>query len=729
MKIKTAIILLTIGCMYNIHAQNITLTFANAEVTNDGTDDFYEADIMLSSTIDFYVGSGQVYIDYNTAAFGENIAANANIEYTQPTGSLIGYSFPSFPFPVPTHKDFIQIDNTTSRVSLSFQQNLGVDALALAPSINVTTTPKVLMHIKIKYVDANANAGICFYSDGVFQDQFITACGGAPVTGLADCTNAPGVVITNDTYDCSGASLNSTYIYNNGWSPSDPNGVSTASDDIDIVAGSATISSDTSCDNITVQAGAGITVNNGVTLTTASGMVMESTSTSYSSIILNGTITGTVTYRRHVNQTASSGGNDLISPPVSGETFDNLLASNGNIVANGDSSQYLFGPFDKTSGTYQTYASTETVALTSGTGYRAATTDNGTLNFSGSIDQSNVNVAVSNSGPSYSEWNLIGNPYASYLNVQDFLNNVANAALLDEANVGIYGYDGDASDGWTVYNLNTTDANTVITPGQGFFVAAESNGTIAFTPSMRRHGNSDDFIAGRNGTNHHLKLQLTSANDSSTTDFYFNDSSTNSLDPGYDAAVFGNTADSFALYSQLLGSNEDADFAIQSLPRGILLNGTMIPLGVNADSGQQLGIDIDTTNLPDTVEVYLIDTVENVSALLNTTAYVFTPSVELNGTGRFYLSFSNTALSIDDSGIDKLNVRFVKDRDRIVVIGQLMAETRAELYDINGRLVKTIDLDMAHYENTMSTRGLERGVYIFVVDKQGRSESYKVIIN
>ncbi|MEO1211749.1 MAG: BspA family leucine-rich repeat surface protein, partial [Cyanobacteria bacterium J06638_20] len=72
---------------------DVTLAFANAQITNDGVDDYYEADIVISGTTDFYVGSGQVYLDYATAAFGENISANGNIEYSQPDGSILGYSF------------------------------------------------------------------------------------------------------------------------------------------------------------------------------------------------------------------------------------------------------------------------------------------------------------------------------------------------------------------------------------------------------------------------------------------------------------------------------------------------------------------------------------------------------------------------------------------------------------------------------------------------------------
>ncbi|WP_422105422.1 T9SS type A sorting domain-containing protein [Winogradskyella sp.] len=706
------------------YAQDITLSFGNVAITNDGIDDFYEADIFIESSTDFYVGSGQLYLDYNTAAFGDNISANNNIEYSQPAGSILGFSFGLFS---PAYKDFVQNDNTSSRVSLSFQQNIALVGLETAPVIQITSTPKALLHIKMRYVDANLAPGICFFSDGVFQDQFFTACGGG---STADCTNNPGTQITNDTYDCSGATLSTAYTYNNAWSPSDPNGVSTASDNINIVAGNATITSNTDCDNINISAGAGLTVNSGVTLTTASGMVLESTSISYSSVILDGTLTGTTTYRRHVNQTASSGGNDLISPPVSGETFDNLLASNSNIVSNAGNTLYLFGPFDKASASYMTYANTETVALTAGVGYRAATTDNSTLSFSGDINQSNVNIPVVDSGPSFSAWNLIGNPYPSYLNVQDFLNNATNATLLDETNVGIYGYDGDASDGWVIYNLNTTDVNTVIAPGQGFFIAAEANGSIAFTPSMRRHGTGDDFVAGRNNTtNQHLRLKLSNTNDISTTDFYFNGNSTDGLDAGYDAAVFGNTADDFAIFSHLLEANQGVDMAIQSLPLDLLSSGTMIPLGVNANQGEQLTIGIESSNLPTDIDVYLMDTQTNQSTHLNTEDFVITPVEDLSGTGRFYIGLNQQTLGNNEIDFNSLQIYTLKDVNQLVIRGTINHGTKAKLYDINGRVVLSKEIEAERNYNTLDTASLQAGMYIIELSHSAGTYTQKVIID
>ncbi|WP_422105432.1 BspA family leucine-rich repeat surface protein [Winogradskyella sp.] len=189
------------GIAAELLSSDVTVAFTNAEITNDGMDDYYEADIVISGTTDFYIGSGQVYLEYNTAAFGENVATNNSIAYSQPDGSILGYSFGAFS---PAYRDFVQNDNTTSRVSLSFQQNIGLAGLETAPELQITSTPKVLFHIKIRYVDINADADICFYSEGVFQDQFFTACGG---TATADCTNTPGVQITNDTYDCSEAGV------------------------------------------------------------------------------------------------------------------------------------------------------------------------------------------------------------------------------------------------------------------------------------------------------------------------------------------------------------------------------------------------------------------------------------------------------------------------------------------------------------------------------------------
>ncbi len=180
----------------NIQIPSVHFTFANAKITQDGDTSFYEADIMIESTEAFKLGSGQLYIDYSQTAFGENIVANQKIEYSQPEGSILAENYGA-----PAYQDFMQNDNTNTRISLSFQQGVGVGVIT---ANNVTATPRVLFHIRIPYIDVKQNPQLCFVSDEVFRHQFFTACGSG-VAGAIDCTNNRGVQLLNDTFDCSGA--------------------------------------------------------------------------------------------------------------------------------------------------------------------------------------------------------------------------------------------------------------------------------------------------------------------------------------------------------------------------------------------------------------------------------------------------------------------------------------------------------------------------------------------
>jgi hypothetical protein len=499
---------------------------------------------------------------------------------------------------------------------------------------------------------------------------------------------------------------------------------------------SVSIASDVSVLTLKVRPGADVTVTTAATVTTPA-VVLESTSTVYSSLILDGTITdgsseSVVTYKRHVNQNASVGGNDLVTPPVTGQGFDTFRAANPNILSNSDDTLFLFGPFDKASGAYVTYSNTETVALTSGVGYRAGTTDNSTLSFKGAANKGDItDIAISNSGPAYQEWNLVGNPYPSYLNVHDFLNenNITNSGPLEATNVGMYGYDGDASDGWVIYNLNTTSPSDLIAPGQGFFVATDAGGSLSFTTGMRRAGTSDDFIMGRNSTfiNTHLKLQLSTAAAVYNTDFYFNENSTLALDPGYDAGVWGGNAPSFSIYSELVDENTGLDMAIQSLPLENLET-MVIPLGIRSNAGEQITVSIAESDLPTSTDVYLEDRDTNSFILLNTSDFVLTPNEALNDTGRFYLRFSAETLTTAENELDALRIFTTKTPRVLTVSGRLFQDTQLNLYDVRGRLVLTEQLNEATLNNTIDVSRLQEGVYVVELNNSYQRKSQKVII-
>ncbi len=182
-----------------VFAQAISFSFSNAATTNDGSDSFYEIDVLVASDADFKLGSGQLYFNYNTAAFGENIQTSGNLEFLRPDGSILAEQIGTAPFIFDIYKDFIQNDNTTSRVSISFQQNITAQFI---PANNITSVPTLLCRLKIRFQDPVEAPMLCFEDQAPFDNQFFSACANDGSTASADCTNYAGTQITDDSFDC-----------------------------------------------------------------------------------------------------------------------------------------------------------------------------------------------------------------------------------------------------------------------------------------------------------------------------------------------------------------------------------------------------------------------------------------------------------------------------------------------------------------------------------------------
>ena len=494
--------------------------------------------------------------------------------------------------------------------------------------------------------------------------------------------------------------------------------------------------------SITVEAGGYVQVNSGNTLTLTNDLTLESTSMSYSSLISDGTITGTVNYIRHVNSNNVVNGNDLISAPVSGQAFNVFIGNNTNILADGSSDLVLFGGFDNNSSTepFDLWDETDTTPLVAGKGYRTGITVGAPSNlvtFSGTVNTGLVEIGIDQG--SASTLNLVGNPFPSYLDSAKFLS-VNDGVLLTSAKV-IYGYN-DSTDGTSAGDYTIIggflNPGLNIAPGQGFFVASNSDtgnmakfttaGTMA-APDMRLTTGGDDFISGRtSATLTNLKLNLSSTTANFITDIFFSELTTQGLDPSYDISLLGGVAPAFALFTHLVQDDENIPFAAQALGETDYNNVT-IPLGVNANQGEQLTFSILGTTVPTTVDVYLDDTVANTSTLLNSGDYVFTPSVNLSGTGRFFLRFVDSALSTSENNFDRLTIFSNKTTKTIVIAGQLLESTIANIYDIQGRLVTSKQLNADLTMQTIAVNSLQSGVYVVQLSDTAHNRTEKVIIH
>ncbi|MEM5563460.1 GEVED domain-containing protein [Psychroserpens sp. AS72] len=519
---------------------------------------------------------------------------------------------------------------------------------------------------------------------------------------------------------------------NNTWTPYNPS-PTTGADNALVLDGTYNLTGDIQLNNIRVYDGASMVIEKAQSLTlngdliSKDNVVLESDSNEYASLIVANNVVGNVQYKRHVNTTASSGGNDLIAPPVFGEPFNIFQTANPNIISNTANTSFLFGPFDKVTDTYVLYSNTEIAPMYAGKGYRSASTDASTFTFTGLVNTRDMSVPVVISGPTNPEWNLIGNPYPSYIYLADFLS--ANNAKLDSQRSGVYGYN---SNGWTIWNQAYSDANpnAKITPGQGFLIAsATSQAQINFTSAMRITGSDDDFIFGRQGNNvpiSHLKLKLDNTSNSYDTDFYFTENASLGLDPNYDSGLFGG-APSFSMYSHLVEDNIGRNYGIQSIGSSNLNNVT-IPLGVHISEGQQATISISETTLPENVEVYLEDNLTNTFTLLNTSDYVFTANTNITGTGRFFLSFAENTLSVNTNFSNNIEIFTSTEPKTIFVKGQLFEDTALTVFDIQGRVVKTMILNGSQTLNRIDVSSVSKGVYIVSLKNGMQEKTEKIVV-
>ena len=154
------------------------------------------------------MSSGQVYFNYNEAAFGMNVFENGRAAV-----SLVGDDYlldlkDNYLGVANVYSTPLLNDNTREKLSVAWQQEFAGNCI----SKGITTVPTPLFHLKLKYVPNGTmhQPEICFETSDLFVHQFYTACGemiGDCTLGSVDCLDFPGISVTDENFDCSGASF------------------------------------------------------------------------------------------------------------------------------------------------------------------------------------------------------------------------------------------------------------------------------------------------------------------------------------------------------------------------------------------------------------------------------------------------------------------------------------------------------------------------------------------
>ena len=306
---------------------------------------------------------------------------------------------------------------------------------------------------------------------------------------------------------------------------------------------------------------------------------LNSDSANYASLIVQGSSTGNITYKRHVADEGTDEW-DFIGSPVIGQDLQNLIDNNSTLATNG--SQVAIGVFDNNANAdtaaamYTNYHTTGNSGTTivSGQGFAMATDEGSTtatVDFTGTINTSDVSFAIddaSSSNTNYGKWNLVANPFPSFLNANDDADNTNNFLTVNASNLhtsftAIYAYDGDGT--FTAVNHTNPGSAVYIAPGQGFFVASDdvSGDSVSFTEAMQTSSGTDDFISGDNMENTEVVIKLYNGdNEIESAKLYFEEGLSTGLDVGYDAGNFHTEA---AIITRLIEEDEGYGMAINAM--------------------------------------------------------------------------------------------------------------------------------------------------------------------
>ncbi len=366
-------------------------------------------------------------------------------------------------------------------------------------------------------------------------------------------------------------------------------------------------------------------------------------------------------------------------------------------------------------------------------------------------------------------WNLIGNPYPSAIDIDLFFteNNYDAATNPDGTLTGaVYLWSqnsipDDANNGNENLNFTSTDyaiinrvgetpadeveggdnelPNRYIPSGQGFFIAypdpgerALATGDVIFNNSMRVTGNNDQFFRSSNSIENKLAIKIT------TEDGIFNqmlvgyvEGATN-LNDGmyYDAPRNLATGAAAILYSVIDDSSRK--FAIQGRDPNSLNINEVIPIGIkNTIEGETeftLSIAKLEGDFMNSHAIYLRDNLLNIDHNLSDSGYVFTSeAAEFNS--RFEIFFSST-LSVDEFGMDSDELIISIERDNYLEIStsnesqisniKIFDLLGRELYNINANNDTHVDFDI---------RPLSNSIFIVNVTLANRKKLTKKLLN
>ena len=442
------------------------------------------------------------------------------------------------------------------------------------------------------------------------------------------------------------------------------------------------------------------------------------------SFITSSTVAGNVTYKR--NLTFTSGGLEgwhLVGSPVSGETYDDDYLAENNIAAGTIAANRGIATYNNVTGGWAYHQNGANATFGTGTGYSMKTTVTRDVSFTGTMNTDPVDVTISTSAST--AFNLISNPFTSYVNAKTFLELAANSTKLTNEQIWIWNPDTKNYDS----KLSGDVTPFQIAPGQGFFVSSSFaegvSGDLTFVEANQSHQGTDTFL--KSVLIPEIQLNITDGDLNRYAKVFYNDKATINFDNGYDGETFGGVSNSFDVFTQLIGNNVGKNYQIQSLPNTDLET-MVIPVGLKADAGKEIIFSADVLNLPSNLKVFLEDKNTNTFTRLdeaNTNLKVTLTEV-VNGIGRFYLHAKSSALSTENFVLENISI-YKTDNSNLRIVGLQQGNASVKLFNILGKEEMNFSFNSNGVKD-ISLPNLATGIYFIQLITEAGKLNKKIIL-
>ena len=469
------------------------------------------------------------------------------------------------------------------------------------------------------------------------------------------------------------------------------------------IDGDVTIDHDLSVSNITILPNASMSIDNGVTVKYVDLTLVNDETGSASLISDNTKMPATV------SKYLKAGHNSYISSP--------MTTSKSNVVKVVGTDK-LWNYDEKASSWNEITDGTTTLDSTSG--YVANKTTDGNIYFSeGALNTGNYSNRLSNSGTnSKSGFNLVGNPYPSYL-IWDLVNiaNIDSSIWFRKQTAeNAYVFDTyNSKTGIGTHNYGGSDVTGIIPPMQAFWVHVKSSpdGIIALNNTMRYNHNAYYALKADANSNDVIRLLVANGKNTDEAIIVFNSNASNGYDAWDSQKMFNESVNVPQIYTTV----GDEKVVINGLES--TTSNSIIPLGFKTAKAGTFTISATEINGVDVVvlEDKLLNKTQD---LTGSASYTFT-SDNVDNSNRFAIRLKANSVTDVPNVLESTIVIAAQNQSIVVTTSETTGTIN--VYDLLGRIVETKAI-----EGTKTVIESSVGVYFVKVQTATKNETKKLII-